>query len=125
MRLSHERLGGLIAGDITGPQITKLARDGNLSAVEVFGEVGRWLGEGIATLCSVLDPAVVAIGGGVAEAGDLLLKPAQEAFDRTLSAADHRPHAELRLAALGNRAGLIGAADLARSAPTLSKAISR
>lgn len=125
VRLSHERLGGLIADDITGPQITKLAQDGHPGAVEVFAEVGHWLGEGIATLCSVLDPSVVAIGGGVAEAGDLLLKPAQTAFDQFLSAGDHRPHAELRMAALGNKAGLIGAADLARSAPAAPTAASR
>ena len=43
-------------------------------------ELGRWLGEGIASLAAVLDPAVVVIGGGVSEAGDLLLDPIRDAF---------------------------------------------
>ncbi|MEO6471594.1 MAG: ROK family protein, partial [Aeromicrobium sp.] len=114
-------LSSLVGGDaslITGPMVTGLAQQGDTLALELLTEVGKWLGEGIATLCAVLDPAVVAIGGGVAAAGDLLLKPAQESFDEYLSAAAHRPHASLRLASLGNQAGLIGAADLARPAPT-------
>ena len=111
-----ELVGGDPAG-ITGPMVTDLAQKGDPLAVELLTEVGHWLGEGIASLCAVLDPAVVAIGGGVAAAGDLLLKPAQESFDDYLSAWAHRPHASLRLAALGNQAGLIGAADLARTDP--------
>ena len=113
-------LAALVGGDpalITGPMVTELAQQGDSLAVDLLIDVGTWLGEGIATLCTILDPSVVAIGGGVAAAGDLLLKPAQEAFDEFLSAHDHRPHAAIRLAALGNQAGLIGAADLARTAP--------
>ena len=76
--------------------------------------IGRWLGEGIADLAVVLDPAVVVVGGGVGEAGDLLLEPAREAYAAALSAGSHRPHLEIMPAVLGNDAGLIGAADLAR-----------
>lgn len=108
-----------VGGDpalISGPLVTELAQQGDALAIDLLTDVGHWLGEGIATLCTILDPSVVAIGGGVAAAGDLLLKPIQESFDQFLSAHDHRPNATLRLAALGNRAGMIGAADLARSA---------
>ena len=76
--------------------------------------MGRWLGEGIASLTAVLDPAVVVIGGGVGEAGDLLLTPVRAAFQSQLTGRGHRPVLEIRKARLGNRAGLIGAADLAR-----------
>ena len=51
---------------IDGPIITDAAREGDQFALEQLAEIGRWLGEGIATLAAVLDPAVVAIGGGVA-----------------------------------------------------------
>jgi glucokinase len=57
---------------------------------------------------------VIAIGGGVSEAGDLLLDPVRQAFAEHLPGREHRPLAEVRRAALGNRAGMIGAADLAR-----------
>ncbi len=65
---------------------------------------------------SILDPTIVVLGGGVSDAGDLLLAPARTALERELSGRGHRPPPELRLAALGNDAGLIGAADLARRA---------
>jgi glucokinase len=108
-----ERAGGDVGG-IDGPLITTAARDGDLFAIEQLAELGRWLGEGIASLTAVLDPAVVAIGGGVADADELLLDPLRVAFESHLPGRGHRPVLEIRKAALGNRAGLIGAADLAR-----------
>jgi glucokinase len=102
---------------ITGPAVTRLAQDGDLLAVELLTELGRWVGEGAAVLATVLDPRVIAIGGGVAAAGDLLLTSVVEAFESHLPARAHRPEASLRLATLGNEAGMIGAADLARVEP--------
>jgi glucokinase len=107
----------LAGGDpdaITGPMLTKAAAAGDGLAVELLGEVGRWLGEGIASLAAVLDPAMVVLGGGVSEAGSLLLDPALAAFRQLLTGRRDRPELTLTLARLGNTAGLIGAADLAR-----------
>ena len=112
-----ERLASRELNGIEGPDLTRVARDGNQEAADLLAEIGHWLGAGIASLCAVLDPRVVAIGGGVAAAGDLLMGPAREAFDRYWPAADYRPSPVLRLAALGNRAGIIGAADLSRVEP--------
>jgi glucokinase len=105
------------AGDveaISGPMVTECAQDGDPFCVGQLASLGRWLGEGIASLAAVLDPAVVVVGGGVSAAGDLLLDPIRSAFDRELTGRGHRPLAEVRPGRLGNRAGLIGAADLAR-----------
>ena len=99
---------------LTGAHVTSAAREGDGAAVEIFTAMGRWLGRGIANLAAVLDPGVVVIGGGVSEAGDLLLRPAQEAFAANLTGRGFRPLAPVRLAALGPDAGLVGAADLAR-----------
>lgn len=99
---------------ITGPLVTDLAREGDVFAVELLADLGRWLGEGIASLTAVLDPAVVVIGGGVSDADGLLLDPLRAAFANSLTGRGHRPMLEIRKATLGNRAGLIGAADLAR-----------
>jgi len=78
--------------------------------------VGGWLGQGLADLAAVLDPACFVIGGGVSEAGELLLDPARAAFERALTGRGHRPFAEIRVAQLGPDAGIVGAADLAREA---------
>jgi glucokinase len=99
---------------IDGPMISAAAAEGDPFAIGQLDELGEWLGAGVASLAAVLDPTVVVIGGGVSEAGDLLLRPLRESFGRLLTGRGHRPTAEIRQAALGNRAGLLGAADLAR-----------
>jgi len=107
----------LAGGDpdsITGPQITQLAAQGDEFALGRVDELARWLGEGMAMLAAVLDPAVIVVGGGVAESGDLLLEPVRRYFSAELTGRAHRPEIQIRQASLGNDAGLIGAADLAR-----------
>ena len=99
---------------LSGPMVTAAAQAGDPAAVALFAELGEWLGAGLAGLSAVLDPGCFVVGGGVAASGDLLLSPAREAYARRLPAGAYRPHAEILLAALGNDAGLIGAADLAR-----------
>jgi glucokinase len=108
-----DRAGGDVAA-IDGPLITEAAQDGDRFAIEQLELLGHWLGHGLASLVAVLDPAVIVVGGGVSAAGDLLLEPARRTFRRELPARGYRPEAEIRLAQLGNRAGVIGAADLAR-----------
>ncbi|MFJ1702721.1 ROK family glucokinase [Kitasatospora sp. NPDC088346] len=118
------RAGGTAAG-ITGPLVTQAARDGDPIAVELLYEVGHWLGVGIANLAAALDPGRFVIGGGVSEAGELLLAPAQDAFRRTLTGRGFRPEAGIVPAALGNEAGLVGAADLARQVARRFRTVKR
>jgi glucokinase len=99
---------------ISGPLITAAAREGDAFTLAQLAELGRWLGEGIASITAVLDPALVVIGGGVSAADDLLLEPIRQGFAAQRPGHGRRPMLEIRKAALGNRAGLIGAADLTR-----------
>ena len=99
---------------VTGRMVTAAAREGDPLAGELLDGLARWLGEGIASLCAVLDPTVVVVGGGISEEGDLVLDPVRRAFREQLTGRGHRPEAEIRGAELGNSAGLIGAADLSR-----------
>ena len=115
--VAAHRLLELVEGDpaaLTGTDVTLAAREGDPAAVEIFTAMGRWLGRGIADLAAIIDPSVVVVGGGVSEAGDLLLAPARDSFLSTLTGRGFRPAAPIRLAALGPDAGLVGAADLAR-----------
>ena len=104
---------GSIEG-LTGKAITEAARDGDSVALAAFNTTGQWLGAGIATLSVILDPACVVIGGGVIDAGEILLKPTREALERTMPFAGKHPYPQIIAAELGNEAGLVGAADLAR-----------
>ena len=109
-----DRVGGR-PEDLTGPLVTEAARDGDPLACELLAEIGRWLGLGIADLAAALDPGTFVIGGGVSAAGELLLEPARAAFRRQLTGRGYRPEATIVAAELGNEAGLVGAADLART----------
>jgi glucokinase len=100
---------------ITGPVVTQAAREGDPAALEIFESMGRWLGQGIASLAAGLDPEVFVIGGGLSEADELLLRPARETFRGALTGRGFRPVARVEVARLGPQAGLIGAADLARA----------
>jgi glucokinase len=99
---------------LNGPMVTTAAQEGDQLARELLVDLGSAIGDGIADLAAILDPAVVVIGGGVSEAGELLLEPARAAFRRHLTGRGYRPVLDIVPAALGNDAGLIGAADLAR-----------
>ena len=99
---------------ITGPLVTELAFTGDEFCVAQLAELGRWIGEGCASLAAVLDPELFVVGGGVIGAGDLLLDPARAAFLSHLSAVGHRTAAPIVAAAMGNDAGIVGAAALAR-----------
>jgi glucokinase len=107
-----EAAGG--ADDIEGSHVTAAAQGGDEEAIGWLADVGDWLGVGVANLAAALDPGVVVIGGGVSEAGELLLGPARSAFSRHLTGRGYRSEARIVTAHLGPEAGLIGAADMAR-----------
>ncbi len=120
--IDHPSRGSLVLslGDgtptgIHGKHVTEAARRGDPLALESFEKIAGWLGRGLAILTAVLDPGCFVLGGGVSEAGDILLDPAGAAFRRFLPVGEHRLPAQLKLAELGNDAGLIGAADLAHA----------
>lgn len=99
---------------LSGPVVTAAATAGDPAAESICTAMGRWLGRGLANLAAVIDPSMFVIGGGVSEAGELLLRPAREEFAHTLTGRGFRPRASVQLAGLGPDAGLVGAADLAR-----------
>jgi glucokinase len=107
----------LAGGDveaITGLMVTAAAKDGDQISAEAFAQLGRWLGMTLADMAQILDPQVLVVGGGVVDAGELLLGPTQRSYADSLAQRGRRPVAEVRPAELGNTAGVIGAADLAR-----------
>ncbi len=116
---------GVAPAEITGPMVSEAARHGDPAAQELIGEVGQWLGVGMAGLAAALDTGLFVVGGGVSAAGELLLAPARESYRRTLTGRGFRSEARIVRAHLGNEAGLVGAADLARSRRSRSRSRSR
>lgn len=107
-------LAGGDAAEIRGKMVTEAAQEGDALSIELLATLGRWIGEGSASVAALLDPELIVIGGGVGAAGDLLLGPVRRGFEAQLSAMGHRPVAKIELAEHGNEAGIVGAADLAR-----------
>ena len=111
-------LGKLVSRDpegFSGEEVTELARKDDALAISVLRETGVWLGIGIAGFVNVFNPEAVAVGGGVAEAGDLILEPARhEVHLRARSPS--RDLVEIKPATLGAKSGVLGAAALARKA---------
>lgn len=99
---------------IGGEVITQAAVEGDKAALECFRVVGEWAGLGLADLAAILDPECFVLGGGVSDAGDIILDPVRTSFARHVTGRPGRRLAEVRVAELGGEAGIVGAGDLAR-----------
>jgi len=107
----------LAGGDplaITGRQITEAAQHGDGVARDAFAQIGYWLGVAMADLAQSFDPQVLVVGGGVIDAGDLLMGPTVRTYRDQLAQRNRFPVADIVAAETGNTAGGLGAADLAR-----------
>jgi glucokinase len=108
-------LGKVLAegGEVDGRAVTEAALAGDEVAIGVFDLIGSRLGVACATFANVFQPDAIVVGGGVIAAGDLLLEPARrELRQRALNPMNRTPILE---ATLGNDAGMIGAAAMARN----------
>jgi glucokinase len=98
--------------EVDGKAVTVAAQAGDETSIGVFDLVGRRLGVALASFANIFEPEVIVIGGGVIAAGDLLLEPARaEMRARALRPMNATP---VVAAELGEDAGMIGAAAMAR-----------
>lgn len=101
-------------GVVRGEHVTASARAGHVGAREVVDRVAWWVALGLANLVAVFDPSLVVLGGGMADAGELVLEPVRRAFRSLVYGGDSRDEVPIVGAALGGHAGAIGAALAAR-----------
>jgi glucokinase len=99
---------------VRAEDVTTAAAAGDAGAQAVLEELGWWLALGLANLANILDPSVFVLGGGLVDALDLVIEPVRTAFDDLVEGRLGRPEVMICLAALGERAGAVGAGVLAR-----------
>jgi glucokinase len=99
---------------LTGKHVTEAAQAGDAVALAAFNTTAQYLGAGIAALSVILDPTRIVIGGGVVDAGEILLEPTRQSLIRHMPFAGKHPYPDIVPAQLGNKAGLVGVANLAR-----------
>lgn len=113
------RVVALAGGDpeaVRGEHVTQAAAEGDPGAQHVMDRLGWWVALGLANLANAFDTGCFVLGGGLIEAGAILLDPVRVAFLDLVEGADHRPAVDIVPATLGEHAGAIGAALLARDA---------
>ena len=109
------RILALAGGDpalVRGEHVTVAAAEGDAEAQAVLAELGWWVARGLVNLANAFDPQAFVVGGGLVEAGDLLLGPVRAAFEGLLTGGAYRPAIPILPATLGEHAGAIGAACL-------------
>ena len=109
-------LAGGDAGEVRGEHVTAAAAEGDVDAKAVLDHFAGWFAMGLANLVAIADVGTCVIGGGLVEAGETLLGPVRVAVAAGLLGGDRRPPVEIVAAALGEHAGAVGAAHLAREA---------
>jgi len=102
------------ADQLTGQHIAQALLAGDSGARALIEDLGQYLGEAMGSITAALDPEVYVIGGGLSEAGELVLEPIRRSFEAEVPANGFRPVAKVVGATFSNQAGVIGAADLAR-----------
>lgn len=95
--------------EVTPKVIAEAAKDGDAVAKEIYERAGFYIGIGVANLITIISPEMVVIGGGVAQAGDLLFDPIRRTARETVKVAPI-DRVQIVPAELGTDAGLIGAA---------------
>lgn len=97
--------------EINGELIVRLYKEGNPVAVESLEQHCDYLGHGIAGFINIFSPQKIVIGGGLSEAGDFYIQKIRERAHR-YAMADCAVNTVIMAAALGNKAGSLGAASL-------------
>jgi glucokinase len=109
-------LAGGDAGRVTSIEVAAAAEAGDPGALAVLDAYAADVAVGFAGLVNILDPALIVVSGGLVDLGDLLFDPLRRAFDGRVEGASYRPPVAIVPAVLGDLAGVIGAAALARDA---------
>lgn len=99
-------------GDLEARDVSDAARAGDKAAQEILSRAGRFLGIALTTFLHIFRPDLIVLGGGVAEAGDLLLTPIRQTMEQFASPFYLKRLNQIEVSALGPEAAAIGCATL-------------
>jgi len=99
-------------GRLSPTDVLEAAEGGDEAAKEIWTETGKWLGRGLASWTEIFGPEVVIVGGGIALAGDWLLKPLIDEFYRCGEPYFTRRVREIKKSELGQNIAMLGAASM-------------
>ena len=115
--IKYGMLWQLCGGDIesvNGKTAFDGAQQGDKTAKRVVSNYLRYLAEGLANIANAFRPEAILIGGGISAQGDALTKPLQKRLDKLMLGHGKYAPVKIKAATLGNDAGLVGAAMLAK-----------
>src|SRR5690606_9643701 len=99
---------------VSGVEVGDAAQAGDPDGIAIVTEYAQQVAIGLAGLCNILDPEVIVVSGGLVELGETLLAPLRESFAGRIEGAPYRPPVPIVPGELGDVAGVVGAAALAR-----------
>ncbi len=97
--------------EATTKEVLAAAKEGDKTAIKIYAKVGQILGEGLVAAVRILDIKTILVGGGVSEIFDFVKPEVSRVFSEHLTPY-YNEHMEIKIATLGNEAGIIGAASL-------------
>lgn len=115
-RLANKKLAGcdkesvLRGGEVSAKTVFDAVKQKDALAMEVAEEFGKYLGDGLAVIASVINPDTIVIGGGVSKAGEILMDYIKPHYEKNVFHGSREVN--FALATLGNDAGIYGSAKL-------------
>ena len=115
-RLANRKLAGcdkesvLRGGEVSAKTVFDAVKQKDALAMEIAEEFGKYLGDGLAVIASVINPDTIVIGGGVSRAGEILMDYIRPHYEKNVFHGSRE--VKFALATLGNDAGIYGSAKL-------------
>ena len=98
---------------VRGEHVTQAAAEGDPAAIDIMGRFAWWVALGLSNLANAFDPEAIVVGGGLVDAGEVLMGPTRRAFAELVEAPELRDGVQVLAASLGSKAGAVGAALMA------------
>ena len=115
-RLANKKLAGcdkesvLRGGEVSAKTVFDAVKQKDALAMEIAEDFGKYLGDGLAVIASVINPDTIVIGGGVSRAGEILMDYIRPHYEKNVFHGSRE--VKFALATLGNDAGIYGSAKL-------------